>query len=133
MSDNYVNDIFNSDLDAFKQSGILTGSISFSGSIGAGQQSQPTTAPQTINGLDFAQVLFDNSFYHPGRFRNISLENATMINEITRGSQLQANVFQIVNGNSIVFGATLFNPYDGAVTLSNTTINFRYVPYQSTI
>lgn len=133
MSDAFQNDIFNSDLDAFKQSGILTGSITFAGSIGAGQEIQLLTTPQTINSLDFAQMLFDNSFYHPGRYRDVSLENATMVNEVTRGSQLQCNVFQVVNGTSIQFGGTIFNPYSGAVTFSTTTINFLYVPFQATI
>lgn len=133
MSDAYINEIMNSDLDAFKQSGILTGSITFAGSIGAGQEIQLLTNPQTIDSLDFTQILFDNSFYHSGRYRDISLENATMINEVTRGSQLQCNVFQKITGNTVQFGGTIFNPYSGAVTLSTTTINFLYVPYQATI
>lgn len=133
MSDAYQNDIFNSDLDAFKQSGILTDSITFSGTLGAGQESLLNTAPHTINALDFAQVLFDNSYYHPGRFRNVSLENATMVNETTRGSQLQCNVSQLVNGNTIQFVGTVFNPYNVPVNLSTTTINFQYVPYQATL
>jgi hypothetical protein len=133
MSDLYQNDIFNSDLDAFKQSGILTGSITFSGSIAAGGEIDLYTTPQVINSLDFAQVLFDNSYYHPGRFRTLSLENATMVNETTRGSQLQVNVFELINGNTIQFGGKLFNPYSGAVTLSTTTINFQYIPFQATL
>lgn len=133
MSDPYQNDIFNSDLDTFKQSGIQVGSVTFSGSLGAGQELTLTTTPVALDSLDFSQILFDNSFYHGGRYRNLALENATMINEVTRGSQLQCNVGQIVNGNTIQFTATLFSPYDGAVTLSTTTINFLYIPYQATI
>jgi len=133
MSDKYVNDVFNSDLDAFKQSGIQTASVTFSGSVAAGGEVVLTTSPLTLNNLDFSQILFDNSFYHPGRYRNMALENATMINETTRGSQLQCNVAQVVNGNTIQLTATLFNPYDGAVTLSTTTINFLYIPYQATL
>lgn len=131
--DNYQKDIFNSDLDAFKQSGILTGSFTFAGSIGAGAQVNLATNPITIDELDYAQVLFDNSYYHGGRYRNMSLENATMINEVTRGSQLQCNVGLLVNGNIIQMTGILFNPYDTAVTLSTTTINFLYIPYQATI
>lgn len=133
MSDKYVNDIFNSDLDAFKQSGIQIGSVTFSGSLGAGQELTLTTAPLEIDSLDFSQILFDNSFYHSGRYRNLSLENATMVNETVRGSPLQCNVGQIVNGNTIQLTALVFNPYDVAANLSTTTINFLYIPYQGTL
>lgn len=133
MSDIYQNDIFNSDLDAFKQSEIQIGSFTFSGSVGAGQEIDLATTPITIDNLDFSQILFDNSHYHPGRYRNMSLENATMINETTRGSQLQCNVGLKVNGDQIQLTGILFNPYDGAVTFTTTTINFIYIPYQATI
>jgi hypothetical protein len=133
MSDAYQNQIMNSDLDAFKQSGILTGSVTFAAPIGAGQEVQLLTTPQVIDSLDFAQILFDNSNYHSGRYRDMSLENATMLNETTRNSQLQINVFQKITGNTIQFGATVFNPYDGAVNPTTTTVNFLYVPYQATI
>lgn len=133
MSDKYQNDIFNSDLDAFKQSGIQTGSVTFSGTLGAGTEKTLMTSPIELNGLDFSQILFDNSFYHSGRYRNLSLENATMINETTRGSQLLCNLGQIINGDTIQLTATLFSPYDGDVTLSTTTINFLYIPYQATL
>jgi hypothetical protein len=133
MSDAYQKDIFNSDVDAFKQSGILSGSITFSGSIGAGQEIDLLTNPITLDSLDFSQVLFDNSYFHSGQYRNLSLENATMIHEVTRVSELQCNVFMQVTGNQIQFGGRLFNDYDGAVTLATTTINFLYVPYQATL
>jgi hypothetical protein len=133
MNDAYQKDIFNSDLDAFKQSGIKTGSVTFSGVVGAGQEIDLATSPLAVDGLDFSQVLFDNSYYHSGRYRNLSLENATMINEVTNGSQLQANVGMKVVGNQIQLTAQLFNPYAVAVTLSTTTINFIYIPYQSTL
>lgn len=133
MSDNYQNDIFNSDLDAFKQSGILLGSFTFSGSVAVGQRLDLTTLPIALDSLDFSQILFDNSFYHSGVFRNMSLENATMINEVTRGSQIQCNVGQLINGNTMQLTGSFINPYDGAITLSTTTINFLYIPYQATL
>jgi hypothetical protein len=129
----YDKDIFNSDLDAFKESGIQTASVTFSGTVAAGQEVDLATAPLTVDGLDFSQVIFDNSFYHSGKYRNLSLENATMINEITNGSQLQANIGMKVVGNQIQFIAQIFNPYSVAITLSTTTINFIYIPYQSTL
>jgi hypothetical protein len=133
MSDAYTNQVFNSDLDAFKQTGIKTGQVTFSGSLGAGQERMLYTDPISLDGLDFAQILFDNSFYHNGRFRNLALENATMIYETTQGSELQCNVGQVISGNTVRLSARLFNPYSTAVNLSTTIIHFQYVPYQSTI
>lgn len=130
----YDKDIFNSDLDAFKHSlDPQTASVTFSGTMGAGAEIDLATTPITVDNLDFSQVLFDNSYYHNGRYRNLSLENATMVNETTNGSQLQCNVGMKVNGNQIQLTATLQNPYSVAVNLSTTTIHFLYIPYQSTL
>lgn len=133
MTDSYQKDIFNSDLDAFKQSGPQTTSITFSGTLGAGQEMNLFSPSLTINGLDFSEVFFDNSFYHSGKYRILSLENATMVNETTNASQLQCNVGMKITGNQIQMTGTLFNPYSVAVNLSTTTINFIYYPYQSTL
>lgn len=133
MSDKFINDIFNSDLDTFKESGIFVDQITISGTLGAGQQLNLLSSVHTISSLDFAQILFDNTFYHPGRYRNLALENATLVNETTSPSQLQCNVFEIINGNTIQFGGIMFNPYSIAVNLSTTVINFIYLPYQATL
>lgn len=132
MSDPYQNDIFNSDVDTYKQSGILADQINIGGTLGAGAEVTFLSSIHTIDTLDFAQILFDNSFYHSGKYRNLALENATMVNETTLGSQLQCNVFQLINGNTIQFGGTMFNPYSSAVNLSTTVVHFQYTPFQST-
>lgn len=133
MSDKYIGDIFNSDLDTFKQKGFETVSVTFAGVLGAGAQKNLNSEPISIDSLDFTQILFDNSYYHPGRFRNLSLENATMVLETTNGSELQCNVNQLVSGNTITMQAVMFNPYSVAVNLQPTTITFIYIPYQATI
>lgn len=133
MSDAYVGDIFNSDLDAFKQSGIKTASVTYSGTLAAGEERVLSTEPITLDSLDFTQILFDNSYYHPGRYRNLSLENATMIQENTGPSELTCNTSQLIVGNTVVLQARIQNPYSIDVALATTTINFLYIPYQATI
>lgn len=133
MSDAYINHIFNSDLDAFKQSGFSNSSITFSGALGAGAELFVDTPAIVISSVDYSQILFDNSFYHPGRYKNLSLENATMINETTFGSQLQCNVSLIVSGSTVKLRGYLNNPYGSVVNMSTTTINFKFIPYQATI
>lgn len=129
----YDNQLLNSDLDVFKQQQILTASVTFSGTLAAGAESILLTNPIPIDSIDYSQILFDNSFYHPGRYRMMMQENATLVNETTSPSQLQCNVYQIVDGGNIRLGARIQNPYGVAVNLSTTTINFRYVPYQATV
>lgn len=129
----YDDNIFNSDLDTFKQSGIRATSVTFSGVLGAGAELVLNSDTLELDNLDFTQVLFDNGYYHPGRYRNLALENATMVLETTFGSELQCNVNQLVSNNTVTFQARIFNPYSSAVNLQSTTITFLYTPYQATI
>lgn len=130
----FDNDIMNSDLDAFKNSGaIRTASFTFSGVIGAGQAASRTTSPITVESPDFAQILFDNSAYHSGKFKNVALELDTMVHETTMGSDLGIVLSSRVVGNQIFIQGDMFNPYNVPVTLSSTTINFQYIPYEATL
>lgn len=128
----YDNQLLNSDLDAFKNSGsIQTASLSFSGSLSAGQMITLQTTPLDVTSPDFAQFLFDNSVKHPGSFKNLVLEGITLIGENTFTSDLACDLNVIVDNNKIKFTATLFNPYSSSITLQNTTLNFRYIPYEA--
>lgn len=133
MSDAYQGDIFNSDLDTFKQSGVETASVTFSGTVAAGAEQVLSTTPIALDSLDFTQILFDNSYRHSGYYRNLSLENATMIHENTMSSELQCNISQLVVGDTVTLKARIQNPYSSTVTLQTTTITFKYIPYQATI
>lgn len=133
MSNKYDNEILDSDLDAFKQSGILTASITFSGTLGVGVEQDQLSASVPLSSVDFAQILFDNSIKHSGKFRDLSLESATMVHENTRASELQANLYLKVIDGAIQFGGSIVNPYNGSVTLQSTTINFQYIPYEATV
>lgn len=129
----YDNQIFNSDLDAFKNSGnILDAQLIFSGSVAGGGQMQKETTIEVEN-PDFAQLIFDNSAKHSGKFKNVIMERMTMAHENTNGSELGINFYLKVSGNTVTIGGLLFNPYATSVTLQTTTVNFRYIPYEATL
>ncbi|UOF80552.1 hypothetical protein [Caudoviricetes sp.] len=129
----YDNSLMDSDLDAFKNAGaIQTTSITMSGVIGAGQRYTVESARLTVTSPDFAQFLFDSSTKHSGKFKNLILEQYTMVYESTNLSELTCGLEVRVSGNQIYFVANMFNPYAIAVTLQTTTFNFRYIPYEAT-
>lgn len=129
----YDNQVTNSDLDAFKNAGVVqTTSVNFSGSLGSGQRLTVNAAPLTATSPDFAQILFDNSSKHSGKFKNLVLEQITMILETTNNVELACQIFIKVSGIQVLISASLFNQAAGAVTLQNTTLNFRYIPYEAT-
>lgn len=130
----YANRLFSSDLDAYRSDGnIQTRSVTFSGSIGAGAQITRTTSDFTLSDVDFYQLLFDNSVYSSGKFRDVNLEGGTLIHETTGGSDLSAWFQPKVNNGVLTVTVNLFNPNAGSLTLQSTTINFRFVPYDSTL
>lgn len=129
----YSHILISSDLDAFKNSGaIQTVTLSFGGSIGAGAEMVQRTV-LNVPSLDFYQILFDNSAKHSGKFKSMQISPYTLIHESTRNSELGVDLTVIVDANTITIKGSLFNPYDASVTLDNTTLNFRYIPYEATI
>jgi hypothetical protein len=126
--------MYSSDLDAFRSDGVIqTRSVTFSGVVGAGMVQSKTTSTFTLANLDFYQVLFDNSFYHSGKYRDMSLEGGTFVLENTSPVELSVWFEPKINGNTLTITAKLFNPADYDVTLQTTTLNFRFVPYDSTL
>ena len=133
MSD-YDNVMISSDLDAFKNSGsIQTAALVFGGSIGAGAEIDQTAVLTLTEAPDFYEILFDSSTKHSGVFKSMRIGPYTLVHESTRDSELGVDLTVIVSGNTITIKGALFNPYDTAVTLDTTTLNFRYIPYESTI
>lgn len=130
----YANRIFSSDLDAFRSDGVIqTRSITFSGSVAGGATATRTATAFTLTNLDFYQVLFDNSVYSSGKWRDMELEGGTLVHETTTPSDLSAWFTPVISGNNLTITVTLFNPNAGSVTLQSTTINFRFVAYDSTL
>lgn len=129
----YDNEVFNSDLDAYKNSGqIRTASLTFSGTVGGGQAYSASTSLTLTDIPDLTQILFDNSIQHSGKFKNLILEGVTLIFETTSSSYLTIGLSARINGNVIELRGDGFNPYAGAVALQSTTLNFRYIPYEAT-
>ena len=105
-----------------------------SGSVAGGAEYSQTTSTFTLSNIDFYQIQFDNSVYHSGKYRDVTLESrGTFVHETTLGSDLNAFFTPKINGNNLTITATLFNPNAGSITLQSTTINFRFVPYDSTL
>lgn len=133
MTNQYDDIMMDSDLDAYKNSDeIKTGSINFSGSIGAGAEVSQNATPFSVDDLDISEILFDNSVQHSGQFKSLRIVPFTMVHESTNDSYLGVDLRVVVQGDTITLGGTLFNPYDVPVTLDSTTINFRYIPYEAT-
>lgn len=130
----YDDRMFSSDLDAFRSDGVVqTRSITMSGMVGAGAEYSQTTSAFTLTDMDFYQILFDNSHYHSGKFRDLTLENGTYILENTSPLELSAWFEPKLNGNDLTITLKLFNPSAIPVTLQSTTINFRFIAYDSTL
>lgn len=131
---NYDKKLFDSDLDAFKNSGvILSSSLTFSGTLGGnGIQTQVST-PVIIPEPDLVKILFDNSIQHSGRFKDLALESGlTSVHESTTPTDLTAVLNIQVVGNQIMVVGTIFSPYSTPVSLQTTTINFRFLPFEAT-
>lgn len=130
----YDKHLLNSDLDAFKNSGVIqTASLTFSGVLGGGAIMTQNSGIITVPSPDLMTILFDNSFYHSGKFKNLSLElGSTSVEETTTPGVLIAVIDAKVSGNTIQMVGKLFNPYATPVNLSSATINFRFVPYEAT-
>lgn len=126
----YDDQIFNSDLDAFKTSGaIKVGSIVLSGNL-AGGSTTTFTETFSVANLDLFEILFDSSTKHSGKYRSAKLERYTLIYETTNASELTALLEISVSGNTVTIGARLFNSYAATVTLQTTTLNIRLIPYE---
>lgn len=129
----YDGEVFNSDLDAYKNSGqIRTGSIVFSGNVGAGAAYVATTFITLASIPDLTQILFDNSVQHSGKYKNLILEGNTLVHESTNNSVLTVTLSARVSGNVVQLRGDGFNPYSVTVSIDSTTINFRYIPYEAT-
>lgn len=129
----YNNSLMDSDLDAFKNAGTIQGvAITVSGNLAGGEQKTFTSASLSATSPDFAQFLFDNSQKHSGKFKNIILEEYTMVYDSTSLSELTVVLNVVVNNNQIYFTASMLNPYAAIATLQTTTLNFKYIPYEAT-
>lgn len=134
MSD-FRNRLLSSDTDAFKNSGSITEeSVTFTGTADSGERVTETTGIIPITNPDYFQVLFDNSYYHSGKFRNMANEGGeTSIFETTNNSDLPVDITTVVTADGVELRATVFNLYAGTITFSDMTINFRLITYEATI
>jgi hypothetical protein len=130
----FANINFSSDLNAFRSDGVVyETSITFSGTLtGSGSQTQ-TSSGITISNLDFYQVLFDNSQKSAGKFRDISMDNATFVRETTGSTDLVAQLRVNVVGDVLTVTGVLINAYSNNRAIQSTTVNIRVVTYDSTL
>ena len=129
----YENILFSSDLDAFRSNGEeYTASITFSGTLGGGTTQTQTTSI-TVDAPDFYQVLYDNSIQHSGGYRDMSLEDVTFVVETTTPIELSAQLSVSISGDTVTFTGIVFNAISSSVSLQTTTINFRFIAYESTL
>lgn len=125
--------ILSSDYDAFKYSGVRqTTSLTLSGTLAASSTLTASSSTFTVADIDYGQIMYDNSIYHPGLYHNIN-EGRTFVFETTLFSDLTIIINTVVTSTTIRFDATVTNPYSSDVTILSTTLNFSFVPYEATI
>lgn len=130
----YDNRMVSSDLDSYRSDGAVhLRSVTFSGTLGAGAETTRTTAAYTLTDQDFQQILFDNSKYSSGKFRDIALEYGTYLYETTSSTEIITTFEPRITGDSMTIRCVLKNPYDYDIDLESITINFRFVAYDSTL
>lgn len=130
----YSNILTSTDLDAYRSDGVIyNDSLTFSGTLGGSDSQVKTTTGFTIPNIDFYQLLFDNSQKHSGKWRDMNLESRTLILETTSSSELTALIQSTISDNVLTVKAEVFNAYSTSVTLQTTTLNFRFVGYDTTI
>lgn len=130
----YDKDNANSDLDAFKNSGVIrTGSITINDVIAGGGQLTREIAFTVPDGCDLCQIMYDNSYYHPGKFKDITKDPGTaMRDNTTFNGDGSCYLYTRVQGNQLIVGVWVNNPYAAALTCGPTTYNFRVIPYEAT-
>jgi hypothetical protein len=123
-----------SDQWAYKNNGeILTTSLNFDGSVGAGAFMTRTTTITPGYVMDHFKLLYDNSVYSSGKFRDITIEPSTAGQDTTSPGELAIDLSVAVTSTAITITGRIFNPYVGSVNIGSTTLNFRYIPYIDTI
>lgn len=133
MSD-YDNRLFSSDLTAFKSDGTYyTGSITFSGTLGASAEQIKYTDYTTLDGPDLSHIVYDNSAKHSGKWKDMILQPNSLVAETTFASDLAVILSAEISGNQIRMKARLLNAYGSSVSLQSTTFNFKYVGYEDTL
>lgn len=129
----YSNRMLSSDLDFYRSDGqVQTRSVVISGNVGAGSQATWTSSAFTLTDQDFQQIMFDNSVYHSGKWRDIH-EETTFVLDTSSGSEFGVGFEPKINGNSLTIVCKLLNTTASTLTLQSTTINFRFVAYDSTL
>lgn len=133
MSD-YDDRISSSDLDAFKHAGeIQTVSMTISGTVAGGAEKEVVSSGITLDGLDFNEIVFDNSSKHSGKFHNIN-ERITFVLDTTSSVDFSFDLeSRISTAGVLSFRAHMLNTTASTLSLQTTTLNFRYVPYEATI
>lgn len=130
----YDNQVISSDLDAFKNSGVvLTGSIIINDVIVAAGQLTSEISFNIPDGCDLAQIMYDNSYYHPSKFRDITKNIYTSLRDSTSpGGDGSCYLYTKVQSNKLIVGVWVNNPYSSALTVGPTTYNFILIPYETT-
>jgi len=131
MSD-YDNKVFDSDLDAFKiPSAMQEMTLTLQGTVGSNGIWEDRDSFEVAD-TDFGMILFDNSLYHPGKYKDVKIELATTVRDTTTPSYLPANIYIKVSGSTITIGAEAINPYAYSATIDSVDLNIKYIPYQGT-
>ena len=129
--------IFSSTNNTFKNTGVYDTSIVLSGTI---TPSQTRTFTATITLTENQQFVFAKAKYREftkyinGFTSQVWQKIPTHYAYIptTPTGNLGADLTVTVNGSTVTFSATIFNPYVGTETIATETISIRYTTYTLT-
>lgn len=129
----YDNHIANSDLNAFKFDGNEDStSITFSGTLTAGDEQTETSAWVDIVDLDYFQARWRNDQWNSTKAHDITLSERTYVDETTFSSPLECLLRVQIQEDRLRFQGRIVNPYSSNVSLVTTTITFNLVGYEDT-
>lgn len=125
--------IFASTLNAYKNTGVKSGTVSVSGTVAAGAEATFDGTVTLDAEAKFFTILVETTggAFLPGSVRWQSLPSALYYEVGASGpaSSLTLLLTLVVSGNNLTLRAYTLNPYGSTITLNSTTINFKYVPY----
>ena len=123
-----------SDLDAYKNSSqIISTAITVSGSVTAGSIATFSGSIETVTDPDYSVILFDNSALHSGKFKNLGIEAASSVFDTVSASYLSVIIAYKVTASTVQFTLYVPNPFVADASLTSTTLNFKYIPYEATV
>jgi hypothetical protein len=123
--------IYASTLNAYKNTGVRSGTVTVSGNIAAGAIQDWTTDISLSEAAKYFTILVKTTSFTGGTVRWQAMPSALYYDVPASGpaASLQCLLAVIVNGTTVTLKVWTLNPYGSTITMTATPIEFKYVPY----